>query len=86
MTTVNAKNDRKTVGGTSKPRRCRWTKFLEKKRTDDPIWLHPIQKMIVNTAKIKMEVMRFLSVVVSGFGVGLAELDMGCALVVSIFL
>ncbi len=33
----NAKNDRKTVGGTSKPRRCRWTKFLEKKKTDDPI-------------------------------------------------
>ncbi len=42
--------------------------------------------MIENTAKIKMEVMRFLSVVVSGLGVGLAELDMGCALALSTLL
>jgi hypothetical protein len=39
--------------------------------------------MIENTARIKMEVMRFLSVAVSGLEAGLAELDMGCAFALS---
>jgi hypothetical protein len=42
--------------------------------------------MIENTAKIKIEVMRFLSLVVSDLEAGLVELSIGCAFALSTLL